>query len=155
MSRFLSLMLLAQVWHKKVKTEQEPSNNTSDSIHTRVSEPGNRPAVAHLQCVSLKWNKFSSKLNSRPRPLPAACWSPLTLQLMGKWMCPSLFTDHDRCGRKPRRGAESGVLLPAVGAGGRLSLLLLQGNPPGSYSGPNRVVLQLYYDLLTTLMWFE
>lgn len=38
------------------------------------------------------------------------------------------FTDHDWCGRKPRRGAKSRVLPPAVGSGGSLSLLLLQGN---------------------------
>ena len=40
----------------------------------------------------------------------------------------SLFTDNDRCGRKPRGRAKSRVLLPAVGSGGCLSLLLLQGN---------------------------
>lgn len=52
--------------------------------------------------------------------------------LSGQSMChlhPSLFTDNDWCGWEPRRGAKSRVLLPAVGSGGGLSLLLLQGIP--------------------------
>lgn len=42
--------------------------------------------------------------------------------------CVFVFTDHDWCGREPRRGAESRVLLSAMGSGGSLSLLLFQGN---------------------------
>ena len=39
--------------------------------------------------------------------------------------CP--LSDHDRRGGKPRGGAEGRVLLPALGPGSRVPLLLLQG----------------------------
>lgn len=70
-------------------------------------------------------------------------------QDLSRWsyvsMCLSLFTDYDRCGRKPRRRAESRVLLPTMGSGGSLPLLLLQGNSIYSF-----FILSLFLPL-----WFE
>lgn len=93
----------------------------------------NKTILTHPLSTDLFLNCFAQCLiQSLYQMINVTGWCILYIRRGTSWALSNYvllcFTDHDWCGRKPRGGAKSRVLLPAVGSGGRLSLLLLKGN---------------------------
>lgn len=91
------------------------------------------PTFSVCSVDSRKLSKFHSKLRcSLCQQLPSQLNEDLVLFIslylfsLGCFTHIVLLTDYDWCGGKPGRGAKSWVLLPTLGSGGCLSLLLLQ-----------------------------